>query len=93
MIQGVDDPWDVSLIHFFWLHVTVSVPVNVHEFEMARRQEMEDALPRAVREEVEKAFAQAEANPTLVQELGGFLRRKGLFERFQDRFFNLVRRG
>ena len=93
VIQGVDDPWDVSLIHFFWLHVNASAPVNVREFEAARVQELEDALPRAVRDEVEKAFAQAQANPNLIRDLGAFLRRKGLFERYQDRFFNLVRRG
>ena len=93
VIKGVDDPWDVSLIHFFWLHVNVSAPVNVREFERARREEMEDATPRAVREEVERAFEQAQANPSLVKDLGALLQRHGVFDRYQDRFFKLVRRG
>ena len=83
VIKGVDDPWDVSLVHFFWLHV----------FERARRAEMEDSTPRAVREEVERAFEQAQANPSLVKDLGALLQRHGVFDRYQDRFFKLVRRG
>lgn len=93
VIQGVDDPWDVSLIHFFWLHVNASAPVNVREFEAARRREVDDAIAPSVRNEVEQAFAQAEANPWLVKELGALLQKKGVFERYQDRFFKLVRRG
>ena len=92
VIQGVDEPWDVSLVHFFWLHVNASAPVNVREFEAARQREMEDSTPRAVRDEVEAAFAKAQENPALVHELGALLQRKGVFDRYQDRFFRLVRR-
>lgn len=92
VIQGVDSPWDVSLIHFFWLHAGASAPVNVREFESVRRRaEMENVAPE-VRGEVEDAFRKAEADPRLVRELGAFLRRKGVFEQYQDRFFNLLRR-
>ena len=93
VIRGVDDPWDVSLVHFFWLHVNASAPVNVRDFEKARREEMADSTPRAVRDEVERAFAQAQENPALVKELGALLQRRGVFDRYQDRFFQLVRRG
>ncbi|MBO7686218.1 MAG: hypothetical protein J6V72_07545 [Kiritimatiellae bacterium] len=93
VIKGVDDPWDVSLIHFFWLHVNASAPVNVRDFERVRREEMEDSTPRAVREEVERAFEQAQTNPALVKDLGVLLQKHGVFDRYQDRFFKLVRRG
>ena len=93
VIQGVDEPWDVSLVHFFWLHVNASAPVNVREFEAARMREMEDSTPRAVRDEVERAFEQAQANPALVKDLGALLQKRGVFDRYQDRFFKLVRRG
>ena len=93
VIQGVDEPWDVSLVHFFWLHANASAPVNVRELERARRQEALDIVPDQVRGEVEAAFARAEANPRLVGELGALLRRRGLFEHYQDRFFQLMRRG
>jgi len=31
----VDDPWDVSLVHFFWLHVNASAPFNVRDMKKA----------------------------------------------------------
>jgi len=93
VIRGVDEPWDVCLVHFFWLHANASAPVNVREFEKARMQmEMDSAVP-AVCEDVERAFARAEGHPELVRELGAYLRKQGVFERYQDRFFKLVRRG
>ena len=91
VIQGVDAPWDVSLVHFFWLHVNASAPVNVREFEAAERRASLDLLAPELQGEVEAAFAKAQANPRLVTELGAFLRRKGVFDRYQDRFFKLVR--
>ena len=38
-------------------------------------------------------FEQAQANPSLVKDLGSLLQRHGVFDRYQDRFFKLVRRG
>ena len=93
VIQGVDDPWDVSLLHFFWLHARASAPVNVMEFEAARQREDLESIPPAVREEIDRAFAKARSNPSLVQPLGALLRRRGVFEVYQDQFFNLIRRG
>ena len=92
-VDAVDNPWDVCLVHFFWLHVNASAPVNVRELERARAEAFMDATAPGVREDVERAFARAEQNPALVKELGAFLQREGVFERYQDRFFKLVRRG
>ena len=92
VIKGVDDPWDVCLVHFFWLHANASAPVNVREFEKAHARAMMDATVPSVRDDVERAFARAESDPSLVRELGAFLREQGVFERYQDRFFKLVRR-
>ncbi|MGN0847942.1 MAG: hypothetical protein ACI4RA_11265 [Kiritimatiellia bacterium] len=92
VIQGVDDPWDVSLIHFFCLHVNVSAPFNVREFEEAQRRVELDLIAPKLQSEVEAAFAKAQADPRLVKDLGVFLQKKGVFERYQDRFFQLVRR-
>lgn len=35
VLTGVDDPWDVSLVHFFWLHVNASAPFNVRDMKKA----------------------------------------------------------
>ena len=92
VIRGVDEPWDVCLVHFFWLHANASAPVNVREFEKVRAQVLMEATAPKVRDDVERAFARAESDPSLVRELGAFLQREGVFERYQDRFFKLVRR-
>jgi hypothetical protein len=93
VMKSVDNPWDVSLVKFFWMQVNVSAPVNVREFEAARIREFDASLGAGVRDEVEAAFAKAQNNPQLIKELGTFLKSKGLFERYQDRFFQLVRMG
>ena len=92
VIQGVDEPWDVCLVHFFWLHANASAPVNVREFEKVNAQMLMDSEAPGVRDDVERAFARAENDPSLVHELGAFLRKQGVFEHYQDRFFKLVRR-
>ena len=35
VIQGVDDPWDVCLMQFFWLHTKASVAHNMEDFKNA----------------------------------------------------------
>ena len=93
VIQGVDEPWDVSLIHFFWMHVNASAPVNVREIEAARMREEMDMMPDALRMEVESAFEKAQADPRRVRERGALPRRRGVCERYQDRVVKPVRRG
>ena len=48
-------------------------------------------MPQPDRDEVERAFAAAAKDPTLIKPLGRLLKEKGLFELYQDRFFALVR--
>ena len=35
VIKGVDDPWDVCLMRFFWLHTNASVAKNMADFKNA----------------------------------------------------------
>ena len=35
VIKGVDDPWDVCLMQFFWLHTSASVSHNMEDFKNA----------------------------------------------------------
>ena len=35
VIKGVDDPWDVCLMRFFWLHTNASVAHNMQDFKNA----------------------------------------------------------
>ncbi len=92
LVRGVDDPWDVCLVRLFWEVVSRSVRKNVLEMEQRRMFDRKDALDPEVREEIERAFAAAERDPSLVRELGALLQRRGVFEAYEERFFALVRR-
>ena len=35
VIKGVDDPWDVCLMRFFWMHTNASVAKNMADFKNA----------------------------------------------------------
>lgn len=92
VLTGVDSLWDVCLVRLFWVVTRSSVEDNVRELNERKLFELEDGVPAGVREEIEGAFAAARQDPALVKSLGSLLKRHGLFERYQDRFFALVRR-
>jgi len=35
VIKGVDDPWDVCLMRFFWMHTSASMAKNMEDFKNA----------------------------------------------------------
>lgn len=90
LVQGVDEPWDVCLLHLFMRLVQASVPKALQQLEDRAQQAFREHLPREDRDEIERAFAAATKDPTLVKELGKLLKSKGLFELYQDRFFRLI---
>ncbi len=91
VVKGVDSLWDVCLVKLFWEVTRASVRDNFRELNAHRMFEMEAGIPYGVREEIEKAFAAASRDPSLVRDLGSLLKRHGVFEHYQDRFFALVR--
>lgn len=91
VVKGVDSPWDVCLVRLFWVVTRSSIADNVRELNERRMFEREEGIPRGVREEIEKAFAAATRDRSLVKSLGALLQKHGLFEHYQDRFFALVK--
>lgn len=92
IVKGVDSLWDVCLVRLFWVVTHASVADNVRELNERKLFEMEDGIPAGIRQEIEGAFIAAKTNPALVKPLGALLKQHGLFDRYQDRFFALVRR-
>ena len=94
VIVGVDDLWEVSLLHFISTLVKRSLPQNARE--LAKRGLLDAApgsnVPNAVRIEIESDFRAAEGSRSRLEELGRKLHDYGLFEEYQDRFFTLYRR-
>lgn len=90
LVIGVDEPWDVCLLHLFMRLVQASVPRAIQAFEDRAKHDLRDRVPADARVEIERAFAAAEKDPSLVKSLGRLLKEKGLFELYQDRFFGLL---
>lgn len=91
VVKGVDDPWDVCLMRLFVAVVENSVRSNFAEMAQRRMFEMEDGIPKPVKDEIERAFHAAARDPSLVRSLGALLQRHNLFSRYEERFFALVR--
>lgn len=91
VVQGVDTPWDVCLIKLFWQVIQESVVPNYRELAQRNLLEMQDGIPRGVREAIETEFAAAQQDGSKVRSLGRKLQQQGLFEHYQDRFFALVK--
>ena len=92
VIIGVDDLWEVSLFKFTADVVRDSVPKNVQE--MAGRGLLAASsgnVPNAVRIELECDFRGAAGHRDRIKVLGEKLRRYGLFQEYEDRFYGLVR--
>ncbi len=90
LVTGVDEPWDVCLLHLFARLVQASVPRTLRALEQRAKENFRENMPQNVREEIERAFAAAEKDPANIQSLGRLLKEKGLFDVYQDRFFALL---
>ncbi len=90
VIKGVDDPWDVCLVRLFWTVIQNSAQANIRELHAHRMFEMQDGIPAALREEIERGFKAATKDASLIKPLGKLLQDNGVFENYQDRFFNLL---
>jgi hypothetical protein len=83
VLVGCDELWEVALIKFAFDYVQSSVKTNL--------QELHEEETRGDRE-VEAAFAAARRDPSQIGRLGDLLRQHELFDKYEDRFFSLLRR-
>lgn len=91
LLLGVDEPWDVCLLHLFMRLVQASVPKALEQIDQRAQQSFRNQLPHEDRLEIERAFEAAAKDPSLIKDLGRLLKSKGLFEVYQDRFFALIK--
>lgn len=92
VIYGVDNPWDVCLLKFMVDVIRNSAPHNINELGRHHLLEDVNGAPRAVREEIEHGFLVASRDKAMIAPLGNKLRKYGLFEEYEDRFFALFRK-
>ncbi len=91
VIIGVDDLWEVSLLRFASQLINESAPKNIHDLSGRGLLDGSGGVPNAVRIELENDFHSAAGDGEKVRKLGGKLKQYGLFNDYEDRFYQLVR--
>ena len=86
VLVGVDRPWDVCLLKLMVELVQHSVAGNIQDI----RQQQRDRKAQ-LHQQIEQSFLSASRDAAKVPELADLLKRNGLFDRFEDRFFAVVR--
>jgi len=92
VVTGVDEPWEVCLVKLMIDVTSGSLRGNVRDFERRRMFELNPAVPSSVREEIEIAFAEAARDPARIKPLGAKLQHHGLFNEYEERFFELMKK-
>ena len=91
VVLGVDKPWEVCLVKLMSEVIRRSAPMNFRELDNRNMFGQTSGLPNHIRSEIEEAFLAARNNRAAIGKLAGKLEEYGLFEKYQDRFFALVR--
>lgn len=86
VLVGVDRPWEVCLLKLMVELVQHSVAANIQDLRQLQRDQKTQ-----LHLQIEQAFLAASRDGSLLPELADFLKKHGLFERFEDRFFASVR--
>ena len=93
IIKGVEELWDVSLILFIYELTRKSLYDNIADFQRRGALNIDSAGgPEDARIFIEELFDLASKDASRAPELVAELRKWGLFEEYQDRFFALFRR-
>ncbi|MCF7848447.1 MAG: hypothetical protein K9M45_06315 [Kiritimatiellales bacterium] len=86
VLVGVDSPWEVCLVKLMVELVQRSAQGNIQDI-----RQQAAAVQTSLRESIEKAFLDASRDPSRINALADKLKQNGLFEKFEDRFFALVK--
>jgi hypothetical protein len=91
VLAADDDTWEISLLYFITRLVDRSVPRHAREMAGRGLFDLQGSLPRGIAMELE---AEMEKCSTLAEarNLGAKLRDYGVFEEYEDRFYQLYRR-
>ena len=85
VLVGVDRPWEVCLLKLMVELVQNSAPGNIQDIQQKQRDQKAQ-----FHQVLEKAFLDASRDAANVPALAELLKKNGLFERFEDRFFAAV---
>ena len=86
ILMGVDDPWEVCLLKLMVELVQHSARGNIQDI-----RQQASALQNSLQERIERGFLEASRDATKINTLAERLKQNGLWEKYEDRFFALVK--
>jgi hypothetical protein len=86
ILMGVDDPWEVCLLKLMVELVQHSASGNIQDI-----RQQASALQNSLQERIERGFLEASRDSTKINALADRLKQNGLWEKYEDRFFALVK--
>jgi hypothetical protein len=86
ILLGVDSPWEVCLLKLMVELVQHSAKGNMQDI---RHQAA--ALQNSLVQNIERSFLEASRDPSQINTLAERLRQDGLWDKYEDRFFALVK--
>ena len=93
IIKGEDTLWDVSLMKFIFEITRTSAPHNFKQLETRGLMEMDSrGTPSGAKEKINEMFEQVANGEREPGELKDELDRWGIFDQYEDRFFNLFKK-
>jgi len=94
IIKGQDEFWDVSLIKFIYEVTRGSVPDNLRQMGSRGLLDMDaKGIPVDARLRIEELFRKVKRGEIEPRDLKDELDRWGLFEEYEDRFFDVIGKG
>lgn len=93
IIKGEDEFWDVSLMKFIYEMTRSSVQDNVRQMGDRGLLDIDAAgIPVEARVRIDELFSQVSRGECEPRELKDELDRWGIFEEYEDRFFNIFKK-
>ena len=86
ILVGVDSPWEVCLLKLMVELVQHSAQNNIQDIRLQNPGERNTPEVR-----IERAFLEASRDPSRIAPLAEHLKQIGLWEKYEDRFFALVK--
>ncbi len=91
VIIGCDERWEVSLMYFITQLVQRSLPHNARDYARRGLLMEHNGVPRAISNELEAEMERCSSKED-AKRLGAKLRDYGLFDLYEDRFYELYKR-
>ncbi|MFC2010109.1 hypothetical protein ACFLUL_00830 [Chloroflexota bacterium] len=90
IIKGEDTLWDISLLKFIYEITRSSAPDNIRQMQSRGMLDIDSkGIPVSARKRIDELFRKVKRGEARAGELRDELERWGLFEEYEDRFYDI----